>query len=495
MIEHRVLAPCFLEALDQDGVLGLQENDAVVDAARAQFVQALRESGEEGAVAHVQADGHVHDRVAAHVGEQAGEMRQQHGRQVVDAVETDVFQGLEGNGLSGSGQTADDEKTHLVYFAARLAQRLSRQRVTPGRMSRPGIVHVLLMPFHEILEGIEAPHAQDVGADGGFHQYRQVAAGADEQRHLRNLHVEDGAGHLLRFQAVDLAHFLALDGFQAHDQVQLLLVPYRGLAEHEPHVQDAQTAYFQVIREQRRTLAHDHVRADADKLHGIVRDQAVIARQQLEREFAFADAGLARDQHAHAHDFHVHAVHRDTRSERARQVVLEVIDHHRAGQRRREQTERSPVGGGDQVGRDIPAVRDDDSRSFAAGKEVADRLFVLLFIETGQVRYFRFTDDLDAVRVDEIEMTHQRHARILGGRGLEQAVFACFTRNPFEFQRTGLRLEKIVRRDRWYGHGVNTRSARPDRSAGGFLPWFTPQAAVASLSWLRKIPPAATEYA
>ena len=51
MIEHRMLAPCFLEALDQDGVLGLQENDAVVDAARAQFVQVLREIGEEGAVA------------------------------------------------------------------------------------------------------------------------------------------------------------------------------------------------------------------------------------------------------------------------------------------------------------------------------------------------------------------------------------------------------------------------------------------------------------
>ena len=65
-------------------------------------------------------------------------------------------------------------------------------------------------------------------------------------------------------QAVDLAHFLALDGFQAHDQVQVLLVPHRGLAEHEPHVQDTETAHFEVIRQQRRTLADHHVRADAE---------------------------------------------------------------------------------------------------------------------------------------------------------------------------------------------------------------------------------------
>jgi hypothetical protein len=61
-------------------------------------------------------------------------------RQVIDAVETDVFQGL-GDGLSD--RTDRDDETHSVYFAA--------QRPAGAAPGRIAARHVFLMPFDEIL--------------------------------------------------------------------------------------------------------------------------------------------------------------------------------------------------------------------------------------------------------------------------------------------------------------------------------------------------------
>ena len=144
-------------------------------------------------------------------------------------------------------------------------------------------------------------------------------------------------------------------------------------------------------------MADQHVRADADEFDGVVGDEPVAARQQLQGKLAFADAGLAGEQHAHAQHFHVHAVHRQARRKRAREVELEVVDDHRAWQRRGEQRQARASGFGLEIRVDLGAVGDHHRGRAFATEELAQRRRARGFGEFLQVFNLGFADHLDAV--------------------------------------------------------------------------------------------------
>ena len=105
-----------------------------------------------------------------------------------------------------------------------------------------------LVTFDQIFQRIDAPGTQDVGASRGLDQHREVAAGCDVQHDLGDLDIQNGTRALLCLQPVDLAHAAAVELLQAHAEVQFLAVAYRGFAEHQPDIEDAESAHFEIIR-------------------------------------------------------------------------------------------------------------------------------------------------------------------------------------------------------------------------------------------------------
>ena len=93
-----------------------------------------------------------------------------------------------------------------------------------------------------------------------------------------------------------------------------------------PDVEDTQAADFQQILQQIRTGAVEHVGRDLGEFRRVVGDQTMTAGHQLQREFAFSGARVARDEHADGIDLHEHAVHREPRREFSREVVLQMIE-------------------------------------------------------------------------------------------------------------------------------------------------------------------------
>ena len=320
-----------------------------------------------------------------------------------------------------------------------------------------------LLALDEILHRVVTPVTQDVGAHRHLDQHRQVAAGRHEQHHLRHVHVEHPPGPLLRLQAVDAAHLRLLELFEAHDEVQPFFVAHGGLAAHHANVEDAEAAHLEKIGQAVEALADQHVRADADEFHRVVGDQAMAARQQFQGDFALADAGLAGDQQAHAHDFHVHAVDAGARRECARQVVLQVVDDHRAGLRRGEQREFVLLRGPHQVGRRLAVAGHDHGRGAVAAEQLFQGVGALRFAETVEVVEFGAADDLHAVGVDKVEVTDQRHARVLGIARFQQAAAAVLARHPLEFQGRGLGVKQVLDGEGGGGHarssGASSTSA------------------------------------
>ena len=76
---------------------------------------------------------------------------------------------------------------------------------------------------------------------------------------------------------------------------------------------------------------------DAVEVDRVVGHQAVAARDQLQAQFALAQARLAGDQHAHAQDVHEHAVHRGALGDSCFEVDAHQVDHV-AGRSRRRRT-------------------------------------------------------------------------------------------------------------------------------------------------------------
>ena len=102
-------------------------------------------------------------------------------------------------------------------------------------------------------------------------------------------------------------------------------------------VQHAHAANFQKIAQHGRAAAFQHFRRGAVQLDRIVRHQAVPARNQLQGQFAFAQARCAREQHAHFKHIQKHAVLDGGYGQHALQVNPQHVHQIRAFQRGGEQ--------------------------------------------------------------------------------------------------------------------------------------------------------------
>jgi len=85
------------------------------------------------------------------------------------------------------------------------------------------------------------------------------------------------------------------------------------------------------IPQHRRAATLERVGGDARDLHDVVGHQAVPAADELEAEFALADARLAGDQHAKAEHVHENAVPLGALGERLGKIARQLVDHARGG--------------------------------------------------------------------------------------------------------------------------------------------------------------------
>ena len=95
---------------------------------------------------------------------------------------------------------------------------------------------------------------------------------------------------------------------EVDDQTQVLTLLERGVAEQRAHVEHAETAHFHEVAQFVRADAGDGVGFGASKFRRVVDDESMAAGQQIQGQFAFANAWLAGDQHAGAHDIQKDAV-------------------------------------------------------------------------------------------------------------------------------------------------------------------------------------------
>ena len=104
----------FGKALEQGFVFGIEIQHVAADVALAHFVEQFREALELAQqVARIDGDRHLWQQHVAMRQETLGKIRQQAGRQVVDAVETVVLKYIEGGALARARATADDDQAHV----------------------------------------------------------------------------------------------------------------------------------------------------------------------------------------------------------------------------------------------------------------------------------------------------------------------------------------------------------------------------------------------
>ena len=95
--------------------------------------------------------------------------------------------------------------------------------------------------------------------------------------------------------------------FQIHHQINLGFHLDRAHAEQTAHIHHANAAQFDIMADQLRRRTGQHIGNTAD-FHRIVGNQPVTALDKLDGRFAFADAGIAHNQHTLAVNLHQYAV-------------------------------------------------------------------------------------------------------------------------------------------------------------------------------------------
>ena len=130
------------------------------------------------------------------------------------------------------------------------------------------------------------------------------------------------------------------------------------------------------------------------------------AGNQLQRQFALADAAWSHQQHPDGGHFHEHAVQGDHFRQLVRQVVVQDIDHAVAGgfagkQRRL----RMAADLSDVVG--TVATFGDDDADGGVAEQLADGILPRDLAQAGQIFEFGGPQHLQLVGVDQIEMADQ----------------------------------------------------------------------------------------
>src|SRR5437868_5960605 len=178
--------------------------------------------------------------------------------------------------------------------------------------------------FLEVLRRVVALQLEQVVARGHLDDGGEVASGAhgnDEQRHFR---VEDAVLLLLDAETIVLDAVVPLD--QLDDHLDLLAIAHGRDAEQVLDVDDPDAADLHVVLDDLRAASVDRPALPLLQVDDVVGDEAVAARDQVQRQLALPDSALPQDEHADAHDVDQDAVHRGAGGERLLQELLYVVD-------------------------------------------------------------------------------------------------------------------------------------------------------------------------
>ena len=113
---------------------------------------------------------------------------------------------------------------------------------------------------------------------------------------------------------------------ELEDDLDLLPLADRRDAEEVLDVDDPEPADLHVVLDDLGARAVDRVGRASLHVDDVVGDEPVAAHDEVERNLALADAGLAEEQDADAEHVEQHAVHRGLRGEDVLEVVLDALD-------------------------------------------------------------------------------------------------------------------------------------------------------------------------
>ena len=191
---------------------------------------------------------------------------------------------------------------------------------------------------------------EQVVAGGDLDDGRHVAAGAHRHDEHRDLDVEDPELLLLHAEPIVLDVRVPLDELE-HDLDLLPLADGRD-AEEVLDVDDPEPADLHVVLDDLGPGAEHRLGRLPLHVDDVVGDEAVAAHDEVERDLALADAGLAEQQDADPEDVEQHAVHRG----------LHRLDEVRGEVRRAQERHAGVLGRGDHLRRRVEPLRHDEAR-------------------------------------------------------------------------------------------------------------------------------------
>ena len=146
--------------------------------------------------------------------------------------------------------------------------------------------------------------------------------------------------------------------------------------------------------------ADEHVIAAAGDVHHVVRHESMPALDQVEHAFALADSRTSAEQETDTEDVGERAMHGRTRRERIVQERLESpVEFGRLEPGANDRNAAVPPEH-EQLFRRVLALGDDDARQLVRQKRL-DRLAARLGIERGEIRNFRFSQNVNAIGAQE----------------------------------------------------------------------------------------------
>ena len=270
-----------------------------------------------------------------------------------------------------------------------------------------------LMAFEKLFGAVFAAQLEDVVAHRRFNQYRKVSTDGDWQGDGTDVHIEDGLGFRAYAQAVKLLHVIVVGSDKVDNQLEDFFRTDRSFAENVADVEYAQTAHFKEIAQHWRAATFERFGACAEQLDRIIRNQAVSARNQFQRQLAFTQTGMSCNQHADFKYIEEYAVFDDGSCQRALQINPQHIHQIRAfelGSQQRDVVFMAVVA---QFGRNRQTVGNDDQRHGDI-EEFAEIVIQLARFETFEIFGFGNTDDLDLIGMDKIQMADQRQNGFVG---------------------------------------------------------------------------------
>src|SRR5712672_406608 len=280
------------------------------------------------------------------------------------------------------------------------ARRLKRR----ARSSVSILLHLRPLPLHELGRRVNAAKLQDVIAHRRLKQHREVATRRNRNDDFPDGHAQDIFRLLVQRQALRLVRPRAIE---MHDQPQVHLRAYRSLAEYRADIEHAQAPDLQEILQYRRAAAFERGYGDARDVDDIVRDEPVAAADQFQRELAFPGARVSGDEHAESEHVHAYPVALHRFRERFAEIATQTLDDLRAGHVGGEHRRARGLGRLEQAHVRGRSFGDDDGYRVDR-EQIAEPLEQFGLLERGEVGYLVVAEDLDAVGMDEIEMTYER---------------------------------------------------------------------------------------